>query len=305
MGANAPSPSPSPAPPADPVQQTIERIRDTVRWLLTGFAAVGAVLVTGLSLSDVRDADTDVRGAVLGFGLAITGLVVAAALAGLVLAGDRLLTIDEVATSKEFAELRSRILASPAVRPFLGEGEGLSDLPGTLTQAVAVRRAAVDAAAASLSDATVAVVQLRDQQVQELNNALRIALAEAKLFRAARRFRRLGAGMAVAVAVVALGAFVFVRALGDPAVPKTAPALVRAPTSVVLNLSESGRTRLAGALGTDCVKAKVPAVVVEQRTATLLNVAVAKGTTCNAALVLFELGVDGTFDEDAAEAEAS
>jgi hypothetical protein len=283
--------------PSDPVQQTIDRIRDTVRWLLTGFAAIGAVIITGLSLGNVRGNDTDVELAMLGFGLAIAGIVSAALFAGLVLAGERLLTIDDVATEDVFAELRPKIERSPAVRPYLTDGRGLDALAEDLAKTVRDRADAAETGEQDPSGENKAAFRRLDRRVQELSLAVRSALAEARLYRATRRFRRCGLGMAVSVLVVAVGMFLFVRSLGDPSEPKEAPALLRTPTPVVMVLDDSGRSRLEPVLGAGCVGGKIPAVVLEQRGSDEMRVAVAGSAECHAVIADFELGTDGTLEQ--------
>ena len=50
-----------PAQPADPVLAGIDRLRETAKWLLGAYAAVGAALIAGLQLTSLGSVEDDAR----------------------------------------------------------------------------------------------------------------------------------------------------------------------------------------------------------------------------------------------------
>ena len=68
-----------------PLAAAAERIRDSAKWLLGSFAAVGAILVAGLQLTGVGELeDGRLRWALGGLAVAVVGVVIAIGAAGAV-----------------------------------------------------------------------------------------------------------------------------------------------------------------------------------------------------------------------------
>jgi hypothetical protein len=75
--------SASPLAEASPLAQAADRIRESAKWLLVSFAAVGATLIAGLQLADIgsltNDVDNRLTWAIVGIALGVAGVVVAIA----------------------------------------------------------------------------------------------------------------------------------------------------------------------------------------------------------------------------------
>ena len=68
--------------PPNSYQAAMERVRGAIRWLLTALAAVGAVLIAGLSVSDIGAATgSRLAWAVASYAFAIGGVLAACAAA--------------------------------------------------------------------------------------------------------------------------------------------------------------------------------------------------------------------------------
>jgi pimeloyl-ACP methyl ester carboxylesterase len=255
----APTAAPAPAAPsiADPTaswSSAIDQIRVSARWILSSFAAVGAVLVAGSQLSDL--------GALEGSRLALSLAGALAALVGIGLAvggmsavlTPRATTLSDLcrmerdgssAFSKQLAEspewlqeqadsvaqLHERYVAARVKRQ--QAKQALDEVPDDPARAKDYR----------LADECVQDLRLVGMQLRPIGGYYRVRAA----FLRGRRLAFVGATL------VAVGMLAFAYAAHPEQDGADDVALGSAPAAATLSLSGDGATRLADVLGEDCV----------------------------------------------------
>jgi Pentapeptide repeats (8 copies) len=142
-----------PAGTASPIGYASNRIRDTIRWLVASFAAVGGVLIAGSQLSGIGKleacAPTELR--CVRLPLAVLGAVVAlAAIAGMISAAIEVLLPRDWTLSRLAKEWRERGSVSPVVGFFRDSPEllhGFSSAVDVQAEVAQVRKLRVEAKA--------------------------------------------------------------------------------------------------------------------------------------------------------------
>lgn len=274
-------------PTPDPYQKAADRIRDAAKWLLGALAAVGAALLAGLSLSSLGSAEgTRVVVAVVGFALAVAGVLVACGAIGLVVGQSVQVSIDEVSTGRRYEKVRAELARNPALLGGLPVSiETIGPEHARLTAEYGKARAALDADPTNPQRRAAfdAVVT----QLKPLDERLPVVLQRAAYFWLRRVFVRNGAVALVAAAVTAAGIGMFAWGANPPAKAKarTLPAVVLTPVEVVVDLTEAGRVAFAGVLGADCPGVDLPGVAIAGGPAGTVRVATAATEDCTAAVI--------------------
>jgi hypothetical protein len=239
-----------------------QRIRDTAKWLIAAFAAVGAILIAGLQLKDLGQLDgIDAVLAAVGAVLGIAGVVVVLFCASAILAAGRVPMTDLTGTSARRPDITERLERSPNLfQPFDSIeqfNQELSERWRTQAQAFLeyndetkpdeARRAARDRY-------MVAGRFLR--QFNPLNRRL-LATAEYENVRSRWDGNRAWIVVGVVVAAIGAGLFAYTSQPGeDPATEE--PAVPATPARGFLHLTEAGQDEFAEILGQDCPTRNLP-----------------------------------------------
>lgn len=239
------------------------QVRDTIKYVVAGFAAVGTLLVGTAPLSGIGK----VSGggwwpALIGAALAIGGVIFAVWQASDVLLPS-VSTLDEVRgapLNTEIARLRDSVL---------GGDEGLFRRWGGTVDAFRAQReleyntlGEIDKYTPAAGDDPAVLEQARKDvvaRIEQLNSAANVALAGAEYAATRDLARDRRKGIAKAAICVAFGVGLFTWAVNRP---DTSPAEVK-PTAAepaVLSLTASGRETFADLLGQSCT-GPIPALV--------------------------------------------
>jgi hypothetical protein len=237
------------------IRERIDAIQSTAKWLMSAFAAVGAVLVAGIQLADLRTAD---RGSPLALALAgVTACVVGLGLAiwslGNVIAPRIPTTTGELA--RQAADRRSSFARLIEGSPELlqEQADSVAHLHQRLVETRRERHRADQrkladpgnpAAAAEFARLDAAVQDLRTVAAQLRPIGAFVAARDA--FLRARRVAFVGA------ALVAAGVVAFAYATTPRTASAAAPVVPPSPSAVSVHLTQQGRSLLAGTLGTAC-----------------------------------------------------
>lgn len=224
-----------------------DRIRETATWLTVSFGAVGGAIIAGVQLTDLGDiTGGELDRAVVGFCLAMLGVLVVVLAAAWVLTSDRA-TLQELRGDASQG-LRKDLNDMVELRGGLGS---IDELLGKLEQALinlAVARGAYrqapddDAKKAAFNNAKADFVWYRAYA----NRILETARYE-KL-RGNWRTARVLIGAGVVAAAAGAGLF----AAQSPPDKDAEPAVAQDPVYVTFSLTETGTKAHAGSVGKDC-----------------------------------------------------
>lgn len=258
----------------DQVGSGIEKIRETARWLIKGFGALGAVLVASLQLSDIGDlTGADRTAAIISFFVGMMGVLVALLAAAFVLAADQVQLQDLTGRStlgRFVNEHRDLLAGFPTVDALVTE----------YRSAVRARLAAAGApdsttpfkveqvpggAGAPASDPPAEVeerppVQYDTDRLRLLNSIVQIVL-QAAIFEKVRRTwtRQVLPLIALGVVLATLGMGVFAAHVTDAA--EVVPAVAETPVPAVVDLTPAAEAREGASLGSGCNLSDMEAVV--------------------------------------------
>lgn len=218
-------------PDADGVQAAIDRYRDLAKYLVGIFAAVGALLVAGTQLSSIGQLSWgDERARLIASALALATALVAVVWVvrrALDVLQPVDLSLEEIGARDD---LRSAIERTPGL---LGGAQRVDAL------AALIKR----------SQTTSAAERKRWRRVSDG------VVDRASYLEMQRRFDRAWREMVAAVAVGAIAIAVLAWAANPPEKEKGAaagPTAAAVPVAVLVDLTDSGRDALSGALGKAC-----------------------------------------------------
>ena len=272
--------------PPDPYQAAVNRIRDTTRWLLTALAAVGAVLLAGLSLTGIGKATGDrLAVAVAAYVVAVLGVFLACGAAVWVIGRSVYASIDDVAGENSYKDARNLIDANSILADRIGVR--VAEIPATYkSTAKTADETAELSAAAPADEAKKAAAADALARFEELDAVIPIVLQRAVYLKFRRTFLRASLLMLAAASLATAGIAVFAWAANPPDPAKTTlPATILEPTTVTLTFTGPGKTRWTPALGADCVKAPVAAVALALLDSARIRVAIAQSSSCTASIV--------------------
>jgi len=242
-GSSSGAPPPAAPPPqahaVDPlgeIRTANEKLRDTAKWIITSFAAIGAILLAGIQLSNVGKltADTSecrVAAVIAGVVLAILGIGVAMAFTSRVLAP----FLNTFRSADEHPDVTDRVL---------GDGELIGLTYGELKTSVREVKEAVRAAQeASGDDSEDPTLKEAERAHDEWEDSRRLALAmigRELLWQRYERSRRML--IWVALPLTAFGLAVFAWGANPPAADadQSSAVLERVPKLVFVKLSNAG-----------------------------------------------------------------
>jgi hypothetical protein len=233
-----------------------DRLRDSAKWLIASFGAAAAVVVAGISLSDIGKLSTDTPGhrlaiAVIGTFAGVLGVLGALATA-MSLAAASIVTIDDLGKKprpwkSSLRAARRTVLKDPALRPWHGK---FSDFVGDIEKArnryqqelrLYMQQTKLTANPALLKRAAF--------QVEVLEAILARLLDTASFLRLQDSFARARFVIAAWLLLAATGVLAFVYAVQADEGALDVPA---APVSASLALPTADRVEVAKRLGTAC-----------------------------------------------------
>lgn len=279
------SDTPTPAAadsPAGPYDTATAALRDSAKWLLGAFAAVGAVFAAGLQLASIGDLSWDHRGrliaAVLGVLLTVGGVAVAIYAVSEILTR-RLVTLATLATDTDLQPERDWLADSPDL---LGGKSDVAQLRTDYTAVVAAQKAARDrldtahlavqeldsSSPADLADLAMKEKRVAEaawapvaQQALDLDRVRLEVLSAAGFMRVSRAWKDARRTICLAAAAAALGITMFAWGANPPE-EGTEPGQVLPPTPSNVNVKFTGNTdAVQRQLGKNCDLSKpVPAI---------------------------------------------
>jgi len=229
-------PASVPAPFAE-IDAANARLRDTAKWILTSFAAVGALLVAGLQLSSLGELtgdtpDSRIFAALVGIAAAAFGVALAIWCTSTVLAP----FLNTFGSADEEIKTARKVLAD---REIVGETYD------ELKEKIAHADTAIDEAATKHgrdSPEYVAAVAAREEW--EPLKQLALASIGSKLLW--RRYARARKGVVVAIALVTAGVVAFAWGANAPEEEKETPVVLgEAPLLLDVTLTPAGVEALA------------------------------------------------------------
>lgn len=278
--------------PENPLAAAADRIRESAKWMLTSFAAVGVVFAAGLQLADLGELSTDEPGRLVAAGIGllatVVSITVAVAAAGSVAATSHVNLI-LLAHDDDFAKVRESINSDTVL---LQPAADVAALEAQVTDATVEANARYDswreAEARSAPEPEIATAREHAEA----------AAAEAKRWLAARdrtlsvasflrvkyayEWARKRIGFAAFGA--AIGLILFAWGANAPAEPQVdaGEILPKAPSEVSVVFTDTGRSQARKALGKKCDLGNVAAVAFDVSGETY-QVATVKTKKCAAA----------------------
>lgn len=239
---------PAPAAPAanDQVSRASKDLRDTTKWFIGAFAAVGALLLGGLSISKLGSVETthDLRLAALGAALGITGVIVAIYAASNVLTPKEIL-LDDLTEGSAVGQM---VASDPTY--LRGYTEALPTLKERYVRELREYRAAQTAYLLAPDDPVLKAEAERREGIYRPLQDVIFALRRHALVQAIQAaYSRATVGMLAGVVISAVGLVLFSYYANRPA-PK--PSKPTAPTVVRVALTPGGAKTLDEVLGAGC-----------------------------------------------------
>ncbi|MEJ7792245.1 MAG: hypothetical protein WKF65_09780 [Gaiellaceae bacterium] len=250
-----------PTSPADPLAKAADRIRETAKWLITIFTAVGGVLVAGSQLSDIGDLSFGrFVLALLAVFIGLAGVAFAVNQAASVMTASRV-SLGDLAegSGDEMQNLRTRVNSDPALLV------GYANV-GALKQEYVDRhekqKETYDAYYADVdSDIKYRAAELADARVAAVEQSVDRLMAAASFERLGKAFDDARKKMFWGALVAAAGIVTFAAvAHWDSA--EEEPLKIDIPAEVRLSITDQGRKLLAGRNGGKCTARTLRAVVV-------------------------------------------
>lgn len=238
----------TPTPPGA-FTDAANRIRDSAKWLLGAFAAVGALLAAGLQLADLgalsgTRSDSRLSWSVAGVSLALLGVGIAIGAASAVVT--RSFVTLEWLQSKD---RRHKDLSADSV--LLADQADVPTLYRNFSDALQKQKQAVDAYDVVPSDQNKQTLVAKANVVKYYDNIANRVVERASYLRLARTFLVARFGMLFGAAVAAAGITLFAWAANPPSDSLT-PVVVKTPSEVRVTFSDEGKAQFAPLLGAGC-----------------------------------------------------
>lgn len=243
----------------DPIDSGVDRIRDTAKWLVTGFGALGAALITSLQLRDVGQlSGTDEILALAGFAIGIAGILVALLGTASVLSAHRV----GLGELKSDPKLRNYIEKNPEL---LG---GYKTLDEVYEQYQDASQDRIRAYSQRLKAAKNEDVERHKGEYDKANlrldlvNPVVAQLLAASLFERVRNHwaRVVLPLIAVGVVLATVGVGLFTSRLTEKKADQEA-SLPPTPVRAVMDLTTEGQEQFANVLGSDCDLSAIDVVI--------------------------------------------
>jgi hypothetical protein len=257
------------APPTqeDALASAAERIRDTAKWLVASFAAVGGLLIAGLQLKDLGALEgADVTVAAIGAGLGIAGVLIVLLSSAAVLSAGRVPMADLVGTEPARADITARLQRSPNLyQPYNSISEfnqKLSDEWKAQTEALIAHQEAEEGSAEQR--AAEARYLKADAYLTKFNPINRRLLSSAEYENVRSRWDDARKWVFTGVVLAAVGAGMFGFSSPQTEAQEAAQTVPSAPSPGFLHLNEAGREDFADILGDECEARNLPVIALSE-----------------------------------------
>jgi hypothetical protein len=274
----------------------VVQIREVVKWLIGGFAAVGVALAAGSQLSEIGDLEGWRLAAAFGGVLAtLIGIAVAILYATRVMT-PRAISLNRLVGEEAGSEIGKQVKDDPSL--LLGHGKSLAEFAEKRKAAVDAEDAAwaaYEAAAAEHKKTLKSEVQRAEAERQRIDKAMAWLFSYARFVEVSHLFKTALRTMLIAAAIAALGIAGFAWAAHPESASDEADATIvaKAPLAIEVDLSAAGEETMGDDLGASCDAKALPAVALSGA-AEALEVVTIPSKTC--ALDRFVLTPDlGTF----------
>jgi hypothetical protein len=267
--------------PPGPLAAGAERIRDSAKWLIAAFAAVGAVLAAGLQLTGLGGLEGGrLLATLIGLGLAVAGVVVAITASGSVVTA----SFVSLKWLSEQASSNTAMVDVEGDTGLLGGFATVKDLKDAYDAAVAARKEALEAHYGDpADDAKKLKAQTTQAWVQALDQSQVHVIERAGFNKLRSAYREAGRWIAVGAVLAAVGIATFAWGANPPS-SESAPIVVPAPTDVTVQINKAQRPALQSRLGADCDLSNLEGVAVGV-VGESYQVATVATTDCTASLI--------------------
>lgn len=261
----------------------VVQIREVVKWLIGGFAAVGVALAAGSQLAEIGDLEGWRLAAAFG-GVLVTliGIAVAILYATRVMT-PRAISLNRLVGEEGSSEIGKQVRGDPSL--LLGHGKSLAEF-------AAKRKAAVEAEDAAWATYEVADaeekktlrsgVKRAEAERQRVDEAMTWLFSYARFVEVSHLFKTALRTMFAAAAIAALGIAGFAWAAhpeGTDDEAAEATVVAKAPLAIEVDLSSAGEETLGDDLGASCDTGDLSAIALSG-TAEALEVVTVPSKSC-------------------------
>jgi hypothetical protein len=240
------------APPSDPRTSGVTEIREAAKWLIATFGAIAAVIVAGLSLSDLGQVDAGS----LRFILTLVGLAAAAVgVIWTVLNAADVLVVEPV-TLTDLSNLSAADSAA-ADATVLGPATSAGELATQVPVKYQAAQQSYERYLQAPGNDTLTPYQVAENRAQVWGNAAASTALAVKHERVRSAFQNLRDWLWLKVVLVLAGVGAIAWGLGATETSDVKIGTVTAsPTNVVVQFTDDAANNqaLVGALGADCVE---------------------------------------------------
>jgi hypothetical protein len=273
-----------PASGTDQVGKAIEQIRETAKWLLTTFGAIGALLVAGTQLSDIADTEGGKLAlALFGAVLALGGVAIVIWVTGRVLSPQRV-GLDDITNTSNVGKWAA---ADPGL--LKGQATTVEELSERYRTALTAYADARRKAEESPDDTALRQdAKKKWAAYRAIENPMQFIRSLAGYDRVNRVFQDALAAIAASLVFIAIGLLVFAYATGSAADDEekkdeaAATDTFATPAAVTLAPTSEGREVLTDILGENCPPESVEALLLSS-SENALDVVTSPSENCPAA----------------------
>jgi hypothetical protein len=246
---------------ANPLTRAADRIRESAKWLLVSFAAVGATLIAGLSLTNIGGLSNDgphdrLTWAILGITLGVLGVVVAIAAASSVVTKS-FVTLKWLGEQSQNKPPRADIEGDTAL---LGGYETVDQLKSAYDDAMADRLTKMKASYDDPADTGKRTpAENAEAWAILLGQIVRHVVDQASFERVRASYGLARWGILLGAAISAVGIAVFAWAANPPKAEQV-PVVSSTPSDVIARIDPEDRETFQAKLGTKCDLSQVHAV---------------------------------------------
>jgi hypothetical protein len=229
-----------------------DRVRESAKWLIVSFAAVGATLMAGLQLTNIggltnSGPDERLSWAIFGIVLGVGGVVVAIGAASAVVTAS-FVTLKVLTEESPTDAARASIEGDKIV---MGGYDTVEDLRDAFAVAVRARIDALRDSYEDPSDSNSARAETAKAWAVTLGQVVSQVLERASFARVQNSYWWARWGILFGAALAATGIAMFAWAANPPK-GVTAPVVAKTPTEVSVNIRQPHRSALARKLGSQC-----------------------------------------------------
>jgi hypothetical protein len=244
-------------PAGSPLGRAADRIRESAKWLLASFAAVGALLIAGLQISDLGSLDGwRLVGAIAGIVVGVLGVVVAIGFASTVVTKS-FVTLHGLAAQSADQEPRKSLDGDKVL---LAGMDTVETLKTTYESAAEARLMALKAHYDDPADTNKEAAYKRAANwALALDRVATNVLDRASFISVADQYKAARVGILAGAALSALGIALFAWSANPPDPTPPAAVLEKTPTNAIVSIRKPNAkfTRL---LGRNCDLSAVQAV---------------------------------------------